>query len=87
MNDTQQKKGSHISLCCLRLQASEASQGDFGMLSQSSQDQTQAMDEGTPPEKNMSTGRRNSQSRRTPCRSSSLAQHMCQKQALPCMLA
>ena len=26
------------------------------MLSQSSQDQTQAMDEGTPPEKHMSTG-------------------------------
>ena len=68
MNDTQQKKGSHTILCCLRLQASEASQGDFGMLSQSSQDQTQAMDEGTPPEKNTSTGRLNPQSRRTPCR-------------------
>ena len=32
-------------------QASEVSQGDLAMLSQSSQDQTQAMDEGTPPEK------------------------------------
>lgn len=57
------------------------------MLSQSSQDQTQAMEEGTPPEKNLSTGRVDPQSRRTPCRSSLLAQHMCQKKALSRMLA
>lgn len=37
-------------------QASEVSQGDYAMLSQSSQDQTQAMDEGTPPEKILSRG-------------------------------
>ena len=37
------------------MQVSEISQ-DLAMLSQSSQDQTQAMDEGTPPEKHMSTG-------------------------------
>ena len=37
------------------MQVSEISQ-DLAMLSQSSQDQTQAMDEGTPPEKHTSTG-------------------------------
>ena len=37
------------------MQVSEISQ-DLAMLSQSSQDQTQAMDEGTPPEKHMSSG-------------------------------
>ncbi len=37
-------------------QLSDVSQGDYAMLSQSSQDQTQAMEEGTPPEKGLSTG-------------------------------
>ena len=37
-------------------QLSEMSQGDYAMLSQSSQDQMQAMEEGTPPEKGLSTG-------------------------------
>ena len=37
-------------------QLSDASQADYAMLSQSSQDHTQAMEEGTPPEKGLSTG-------------------------------
>ena len=37
-------------------QLSDVSQADYAMLSQSSQDQTQAMEEGTPPEKGLSTG-------------------------------
>lgn len=39
-------------------QLSDVSQPDYAMLSQSSQDQTQAMEEGTPPEKGLSTGAR-----------------------------